>query len=425
MAMARSTIELPKYGRARPGRGGTTRFFWEPGPGLRKQGYKVERLYRADGIPIPAQQFGLAVELLTTINKRVAEGAEPSEIHRIARGRQGVVELAPPPRGAVAPGTIHDVIRRYKAHWRFRDLRASTRRVYLQSLDLLGRWAGDKHVTVIDGPMVQELYAGLRSRPYVAHAAVRILSIVLQFAKRDLHLIDDNPAREAGLRLPKAPDKRIWSPAEVPHMDATACRIGLPAMGLAIAVNHWFCQRQGDIITLPVTAWRPQDGGDLTVREQSKTGARATLPLILIPGLPARLDAYRAALRHRWHRRPHAELVEARTLFVDDETGRPWDGGRFYRQFRRVREAAARTMPSCADLQFKHLRHSGMTVYADAGVDSAGIAAISGHEIGSIAPQERILGTYIAKTREQAITAVRTRLAYEEQLAAEAATPLD
>ncbi len=61
-----------------------------------------------------------------------------------------------------------------------------------------------------------------------------------------------------------------------------------------------------------------------------------------------------------------------------------------------------------------------MTAYANASADSAGIAAISGHQIGSIALQERILGTYIAKTREQAITAVRQRIAYEQAMAAEA-----
>ena len=49
------------------------------------------------------------------------------------------VALAEPPRGAAAPGTVYDVIRRYKAHWRFRELRPSTRRVYGQSLGSLER----------------------------------------------------------------------------------------------------------------------------------------------------------------------------------------------------------------------------------------------------------------------------------------------
>lgn len=64
--------------------------------------------------------------------------------------------------------------------------------------------------------------------------------------------------------------------------------------------------------------------------------------------------------------------------------------------------------PNFADLQFRHLRHRAMTAWANAGVDSVGIAAISGHQISTIAPKEWILQTYIAKIREQAISALRT-----------------
>ncbi len=48
------------------------------------------------------------------------------------------------------------------------------------------------------------------------------------------------------------------------------------------------------------------------------------------------------------------------------------------------------------------------------------IASISGHDIGTFDEQEVIMGTYIVKIRQQAIAAIRQRIAYEQGQAADA-----
>ena len=384
---------MTQYFRQRQGR-----YTWEPGRGLRARGFHVITLRRADGLPFTNADD--ASELAAKINTAVAAGADPKDAERIAAG--GAV----PHRPAVAAGTLADLARRYQQHRRFTTLRASTRRVYRQSLKIICAWGGARRVVAIDGPAVQAFHGSLADTPHKAINAVRVLRLLLEFARRDLGLIQINPAAAPGIKTPRRKAPRIWTRAEIAAMAAAAQNIGLPAIAMAIRLNHWACQRANDLIRLPRSAYR--DGG-LTIAEQSKTrdrgaaGGRCYLPVDDIPFLGERLQAY-------LDRAARCAVVPT-TLLANDRTGRPFTDDQFYRQFCEVRRAAR--LP---ELSFKHLRHTGMTHYADAGVAPAGIACISGHDIGTFDSEAAILATYITVTMEQARAAVRLRLSHEDDM---------
>lgn len=62
-------------------------------------------------------------------------------------------------------------------------------------------------------------------------------------------------------------------------------------------------------------------------------------------------------------------------------------------------------------MRLEHVRHTDIIAYENARADSGHIAAISGHDIGTFDEQEVIIGTYIAKAREQA-AAVRRQIEF-------------
>lgn len=378
--MARITV---RYLITKPGAAGTVRFFWQPSLALRAEGWRARRL--PDG---EAAAFAEAGRLNAALDA----------------WREG---LGPSPAGetSIRSGSVDALIADYKASRHFRDRRPSTRRGYDQCLAVISRWAGDTPVRAIDAPLVAELYEALRERtPAMANAVIRVLRLVLEFARRargpgGRPYIEHNPARRPGLTAPP-PSGRLWSAEAVRHFVATADVLGRHSIGTAVALNEWLGQREGDIIRLPRSVY--VDGAlRLT---QAKTGAKVELPVGMVPHLSRRLE-------EEFGRQGNASIT-ATTIIVSETTGQAYTSDNFRAVFARVRARAAETLPEVADLWFMHLRHTAVTRLFEAGCSLAMVAAVTGHSIKTC---ETIIDRYLIRTGELARAAFAKRLEKERE----------
>jgi integrase len=92
-------------------------------------------------------------------------------------------------------------------------------------------------------------------------------------------------------------------------------------------------------------------------------------------------------------------------------TMRPWTIWSFDDVFAAVRAAAAATMPSCARLQFRELRHFAATRLHESGVDDLGVAAITGHAAQTV--RQVLERHYLVRTTKAAELALARRVAAE------------
>ncbi len=372
------------------------RWYWQPSTQLRAEGWRAQRL---DAMDLPA-----AMAAAESLNQEVDAWRQglpaPHAPAAIARTR----------RNQAAPGSVGALIRDYKGSRWWSGLAPRTQRDYAWCLDLIGAWAADMPARAITPPAVQAFYEGqLRQvtgkgkarvvieRPAKAAAAVRVLRLLLQVGVR-LGYLKDNPASRPGIGLTRQREPVLWSQAAVRHMAATADRLGWRSIGTAILLNEWLGQRVEDL--LGIRAWSLEQGA--IVLRQGKTGRLVSLPVHLVPHLVERLNGEAA--------RPGG--VQSLThLLTHDRTGQPWKLFTFSHTFADVREEAARTMPACAGLIFRELRHTMVTRQHEAGTDNLGIASLSGHTPGSV--QAILDKHYLIRTSEAAEHAFRRRLAKE------------
>lgn len=350
------------------------RFFWQPSAALRRAGWMPRRLPGASVHDRPA-----ALAAAERLN---------AELDAWRKGTDAA------PRGPV-PGTLDELIARYKASRNFQErLAPKTRRIYSQMLDLASRWAGDQYTAAITVRALQDYYDKLQARtPAQANSMIRTLSMVIAWGVR-MGDLDRNVA-QAIETIPTKPAVRLWSPEAVATFVETADRLGRHSIGTAVLLNSWLGQREGDVLRLPRHLYRD---GALHVT-QRKTGARVELPIDLVPHLAERLRAELA--------RQDARGVAATALIVSETTGRPYGEDNFRHRFAEIRAEAAKVLPEIDGLLFMWLRHTAVTRLAEANCELATIAAVTGH---SLAGAQKILGRYLVRTAELARVAFTKRL---------------
>lgn len=374
------------------------RLYWQPSTALRAEGWRIERL---------PDDWAAAVARAQALNRQVdawrAGRAPPAEAAEAVKAVRPRPKLAP-------PGSVGALIADYKTSRWYQDLRPKTRREYGWALDAIADWAGDLPARAITPAAVQAFHDALARRvvtregrravketPHRAAAAVRVLRLLLQVGIR-LGYLEANPAARPGLTAaPRRREPQLWTGTELAHMVATADRLGWISIGTAIVINAWVGQRVSDLLAAPPV---PEDGPWLI--RQSKTGRVVALPVRQVPAIVARLEAVAA--------RPGA--VQSPThLLLHDRTGRPWTIFAFDDAFAAVRAAAAETMPSCARLQFRELRHYAATRLHEAGVDDLGVAAITGHSAQTV--RQVLERHYLVRTTRAAEVALARRVAVE------------
>lgn len=366
------------------------RLYWQPSTELRRQGWRIERL---------PDDWAAAVARAQALNRQV--DAWRAHERPPAEAAEATVAVRPRPKLA-PPGSVGALIVDYKASRWWQHLRPKTMREYGWALDAIIDWAGDLPARAITPAAVQAFHDALARRggkatPHRAAAAVRVLRLLLQVGIR-LGYLDHNPAARPGLTAaPRRREPQLWTAAELAHMVATADALGWHSIGTAMVVNAWVGQRVSDLLAAPPI---PAEGP--WVIRQSKTGRQVALPARQVPAIVARLEAEAA--------RPGA-MASPTHLLVHDRTGRPWTIYTFDDVFAAVRARAAETMPSCARLQFREMRHYAATRLHEAGVDDLGVAAITGHSAQTV--RQVLERHYLVRTTRAAEIALARRVAAE------------
>lgn len=331
--------------RPRKRRGGKTRWYWVPSASVERLGFQLVRLSDSPARAVlEAQERNLEVDEYR---------------HKLARG---LFDGAP-------AGSVRALIGHYMTHGDFLLLAETTRRDYAARLDIIAKRIGDATVRDVTPAIVQELKLAYADRPSQANHVLRVLRLLLSFARRQ-GMIQLNPA--ASFRQYREPPRRqVWKHADEQRFLAMCG----PEIALVFMLAIYTAQRQADLLALP---WSAYDG-EVIVLRQGKTGAWVDVPVT------ARL---------------HRALAETqrKSPIICTRNGRPWKGDHFRHCFK-----AAMTRAGIADRRFQDLRRTAVVRLAEAGCTVPEIASVTGHSIDTT---QKIIETYLPRTRRLAQAAI-------------------
>ena len=412
-----------RYLTERPGAAGAPpRYFWQPSGELRALGWRPLRVpdnWRE--LYDPAQ---LEAAAIAAAQQRNAE----LDAWLAVRAASLAAGTSPTARPPATPVTLDQLIDAYQAagYPRLKDkdpragepLAAKTIAEYAKCLAVLSRWGGDKPFRAIRTGMLRQFYLDLRAvTPAKAAAVMRVAQIIFKFARfQDWR--QDNPADRLGL-AGALQAGIIWPRAAVADFVRMADILDRPSVGTAVLLNEWLGQREADILALPRNVLDPS--GHMIRQRKTKAGVK--LPIASVPPLLARIGDQLALYA--------AHAIEPTRLILSEETGRPYEADNFRHVFAAIRAALAKEAPryridylpagrepdpdggfsvATTELQFMYLRHTAVTRNAEAEVDKAGIAAITGHSLKTV---DQILERYLIRTGALAIGAFNKRMAAE------------
>jgi integrase len=344
-----------RYLVTKPQKGGHTLYYWQPNKALKDAGFLTRRLAERSN------------QLSDAIREAEALNAE------VDAWRAGLV------KPAIRHGTLPWLIRVYQTDTAYTALAAKTRDSYDHCLRVIEAWslrAGHPPVASLQRRHVRDFYRAMEETPAKANAVLRVLRLLLNFA-RDEGVIDENPAAKARLKtLP--PRDAVWSAEAIARFCEEARSAGRPSMALAVLLAANLGQRQGDILRL---AWSAYDGQTVTLR-QGKTGK-----LIAVPATTELCAELEATPR----RSP--------SIVVSETTGRPYLAYNFRHLFREIADQAG----IGEDLWFLDLRRTAVVRLAEAGCEIYEISAITGH---SLTQTVKILEVYLPRNAVMARNAI-------------------
>ena len=170
-------------------------------------------------------------------------------------------------------GTLMTIIAEYKAAPEFTRLAPTTRRAYLIYIKLIEDAFGDLPLAALVDRRVRGEFKTWRDSfadtPRKADYAWTTLARIMSFAK-DRGMIATNPCEKCGRLYAADRTDKVWGEQEIAALLAVATN----EIKLALVLELWTGQRQGDLLRLP---WSAYDGSHVRFR-QSKTGRRVTMP---------------------------------------------------------------------------------------------------------------------------------------------------
>ena len=280
------------------------------------------------------------------LKNKKGEPMQPGDV-----GLQAAFDAAHDLRRTPNPDTLHGLATAYLGSSDFRTKGASTKRHYLEYLDMIRAEFGTLSLSDLEALGTRGRFKawrdGMADTPRKADYAWSVLARVLSFGK-DRGLLSRNIAERGG-RLYRA-DRResVWTDDDISALNAVAG----PELRLALLLAFWTGQRKGDLLAL---TWAAYDGASFRIK-QSKTGRRVIIPAACTA---------REALKDAPRRAPQ---------ILCNSRGRPWTEAGFNTSWRKACAAAG-----IKGLTFHDLRGTTVTRLALAGCSIAEIGAITGH----------------------------------------------
>jgi integrase len=304
-------------------------FYWEPSRRLKALGFAAEPL-GAD----PEKALARARELNEQIAARIREE----------------IETIPPRRD-----TLAWVILDYRKSRAWIKLAPSTKRGYGQYLDKIEAKFGNFRPEAITRRVVKQWQETLEGHaPAFGAAILRVLRIVLKHAKNMGHKINLEDYSKLDLHTAGG-NQEPWEDYEISAYLDEARRQGRQSMALALMLAVCLGQREGDIITMPRSAYDPADGS-ISIT-QHKTGRRVAVPVL--PELEREIDI----------------TPKLGTIFViSEKSEKPYKEHHFRHTHRMICRAAG--IPDRR--KFMDLRHTAATRLGEAGCADDMIRAVTG-----------------------------------------------
>lgn len=269
------------------------------------------------------------------------------------------------PMARAAKGSISDLVSRYYASSKFKNLADLTQSSYRNEIKKIDKAYGNRVVAELGRQHVKAIIATKAEMPGAANKLLRTLRMLMKFAVDEEMRRDDPTAGIKPLRV--AGDGFVaWTEGDIEQFE-NHHPIGSTAR-LALTLALYTAQRRGDVVRMGSQHIRD---GKISVR-QRKTGAYLDIPIH--PDLANVLGA----IPNQTSQRGTKEMT-----FVLSEAGRPYQPASFGNWFGdRCREAG---------LPLGHnahgLRKAGARRLAEAGCTTLEIMSITGHQ--TIAEVER------------------------------------
>lgn len=284
-------------------------------------------------------------------------------------------------------GNMASLIALYRDSSDFKLAGDRSREEYRRYLDMIDKEFGSMPLSAIEHIKARGKFKAWRGSmsetPRKADYAWSTLARVLSVAK-DNGRISTNVCERGG-RLYKSDRKEnIWDADLIRAMLAESSR----PLQVALMLALWTGQRQGDLLTLP---WSAYDGSFLRVR-QGKTGARVKIPVVGI--LKEVLD--------------EESSNKKSTTILTNTRGQSWTSDGFKTSWGKAAKKAG-----VVERTFHDLRGTAVTRLALAGCEVSEIASITGHSIKDAAS---ILDThYLGGRFELAEQAMTKLVAHQNQ----------
>ncbi len=363
--------------RTRPRKRGADRWWWEPSKEARAAGFEI-------------------IEL---------DATRPGWSEREARRLNGLVDRAltgQPMRGEGAR-TIGALAQDYLHSRRFAKRAEATKASYRQLIRVIvDKWGGDL-ARDFTKPVMNAWYDTLLGTGKLTQAErlKGMMSILMSHAEvLGWRPENSNPCFHLG-GAGKPRRGRIATWAEFDQLKATALARGEPHMALAMALSMFQGQRATDIRAAAPADFHlidhPQMGRvwiwALTRQKRGTAG---------VMGLHEEVVPLLAEARMR-------AGEDQATLIVHPGTGRPYAQNEFSAAFRRIRTAAARTMPSLLTptLQFRDLRRTFGAMARGSGSSKEDIGDVLGNSVATDPALEAIYMPPQFETATRAVHSIR------------------
>lgn len=254
-------------------------------------------------------------------------------------------------------GTLFSLLQGYQASGEFLNLRDRTRADYIQQIKKIEAEFGDFPISALSDRRTRGEFLEWRDRLALkskrqADYGYTVLARVLSLSKKR-GKIDVNPCESGGRLYSETRAENVWTDAD----EAAFLKEASPELGLALIMALWTGQRQGDLLSLP---WSAYDGTTIRLK-QSKTGARVVVPV----GSPlkAALDGTK----------------RKSTMILVNTDGLPWTADGFRSSWQKAYKRSG-----VVGVTFNDLRGTAVTRLALVGATEAEIATLTGHSLRDV-----------------------------------------